>query len=368
MKTKPTQHSVKELREIGIQPDVLLCRSRPPLPDERAPQDRAVHQRAEKAGDLGVGRGHIYKIPMCCTSRASTRSCAASCDLASAAADLSRMGQARRRARASRARGHIAMVGKYVDLQDSYKSLNEALRHAGIHTRTASTSTTSIPRRSRKASGAEGDGRDPRARRLRQARRRRQDRGGAFARENGMPYLGICLGMQVAVIEYARTCCGLEGANSTEFDKQTPHPVIALITEWQDRDGTSSAHEKVRPRRHDAPGRAASASSPARSRTRSTARTSSPSAIAIATRSTTITCRARRRGPGDQREDDGGPAEMIELPQTSVVRRRASSTRNSLSTPRDGHPLFIGFIRAALEQSAQARGSRALKVGGGSEA
>jgi CTP synthase len=138
----------------------------------------------------------------------------------------------------------IAMVGKYVDLSDSYKSLNEALRHAGIHTthrvKIEYVDSETIERDG--TSAARGR-RDPGARRLRQARHRGQDRGDPYAREHGVPYLGICLGMQLATIEFARHVAGSEGANSTEFDPDTPHPVIALITEWQDRDGTHRARD-----------------------------------------------------------------------------------------------------------------------------
>ena len=156
---------------------------------------------------------------------------------------------------------HIAMVGKYVDLTESYKSLSEALIHAGIHTR----GKVAHPLRRLRSGRA-------RRHRLRSqgmdailvpggfGKRGVEGKIAAirYARENGIPYLGICLGMQLAVIEYARHVAGLADANSTEFDPDTPHPVVALITEWQNRDGSiEQRSDELRPGRHDAPGRAA---------------------------------------------------------------------------------------------------------------
>ena len=203
----------------------------------------------------------IYKIPMMLHEQMLDEIVCHKLQILARAADLSAWKQDRRRAWSIREHEvDIAFVGKYVDLQDSYKSLNEALHHAGIHTAAGSTSTTSIPRRSR------------RQRRRQPARRwtrswcraasasaapRARSRAIRYARENGVPYLGICLGMQLATIEFARNVCGLAGANSTEFDPDTPHPVVALITEWLDRTGRiERRNEPVRPRRHDAPGRA----------------------------------------------------------------------------------------------------------------
>jgi CTP synthase len=188
----------------------------------------------------------------------------------------------------------IAFVGKYVDLTESYKSLTEALVHAGIHTAARSTSTTSTPSgRERRHRRAGEDGRHPGPRRLRQARHRRQDRGDPLCAREQVPYLGICLGMQLATIEFARHVAGLEGANSTEFDADTPHPVVALITEWQeDREGASKSATPVPTSAAPcawAP--SAARSSPAPWRARSTAPRST-SGTAIATRSTTPTCRS----------------------------------------------------------------------------
>src|SRR5882672_65665 len=228
IKTKPTQHSVKELREIGIQADALLCRTDRPVPEEER-RKIALFTNVQKEAVISAWDvDSIYKIPMMLHEQ-----------ILAKAADLSAW---RKLVHAQANPEHeldIAFVGKYVDLQDSYKSLNEALTHAGIHTHTKvrihyldseeiekngvgpleKMDAILVPGGFGKR-GTEG--------KIRAIR---------YARENGIPYLGICLGMQLATIEFARNVCGLAGANSTEFDRETPHPVVALITEWMDRTG-----------------------------------------------------------------------------------------------------------------------------------
>ena len=242
IKTKPTQHSVKELRSIGIQPDVLLCRCQDPLPRGAAPQDRAVHQRRGARGDLGGRRRRHLQDPAAAARAGARRhrlrearaSQVPPADLARVAAGGGRQGQSRT------CTVTIAMVGKYVNLKDAYISLTEALMHAGLRTRTRVNiefiEATDIEKHGTDClrgmdailvPGGFGErGIEGKIQAVR------------YARENGVPYLGICLGMQLAVIEYARHVAGLEGAHSTEFNRATPHPVIALITEWQDQKGT----------------------------------------------------------------------------------------------------------------------------------
>ena len=301
MKTKPTQHSVKELREIGIQPDIVLCRADRPLPDgERRKIALFTNVPAEAVISGARRRLASTRSRRCCTPRASTTIVCQKLGIDAAAGRPLDVEQARRRARASASTTvHIAMVGKYVDLTESYKSLSEALIHAGIHTR----SKVQIHYVDSEAIERDGidalQGMDAILVPGGFGKRGVEGKIAAirYARENGIPYLGICLGMQLAVIEYARHMAGLADANSTEFDPDTPHPVVALITEWQNRDGSIERRtDEVRPRRHDAPGRAAVRGRAGLARaSRSTARRRSPSATAIATRSTTITCRGSRR-------------------------------------------------------------------------
>ena len=239
LKTKPTQHSVKELREIGIQPDALLCRSDRPIPEEER-KKIALFTNVQANAVISVWDvDSIYKIPWMLHQQMLDEIVCHKLNI------LARPAELRVWKRLVEALEHpqhevtIAMVGKYVDLTDSYKSLNEALVHAGIHTRSKvniryvdselieregtavlkGVDAVLVPGGFGKR-GVEG-----------------KIKAVQYARENKLPYLGICLGMQLAVIEFARNVVGLAGANSTEFDPDTPHPVIALITEWQDRDG-----------------------------------------------------------------------------------------------------------------------------------
>ncbi|MGH7553923.1 MAG: CTP synthase, partial [Longimicrobiales bacterium] len=239
IKTKPTQHSVKELREIGIQPDVLLCRADREIPlDERrkiALFTNVVVEAVISAMDVDS----IYKIPAMLHSQSLDDIVCRKLNLSPPPANLSSWDKLVYALEHPQRTVSIALVGKYVDLTESYKSLTEALIHAGIHTgarvKIHYLDSESIENNGTGALGAMdailvpgGFGKRGVEGKLRAIR---------CARENGVPYLGICLGMQLAVIEYARAVVGLAGAHSTEFDADTPHPVIALITEWQDRDG-----------------------------------------------------------------------------------------------------------------------------------
>jgi CTP synthase len=239
IKTKPTQHSVKELREIGIQPDVLLCRADRPLPDDERRKIALFTNVLSEAVISAVDVDSIYKIPGMLHAQRLDEIVCRKLNFNPPPADLSSWESLIYKLEHPLREVSIALVGKYVDLTESYKSLSEALIHAGIHTGAkiriqyidsetiekngtgclASMNAILVPGGFGKR-GVEG--------KIRAVR---------YARENKIPYLGICLGMQLAVIEYARNVVGLEDAHSTEFDPQTPHPVIALITEWQDRDG-----------------------------------------------------------------------------------------------------------------------------------
>jgi CTP synthase len=239
-KTKPTQHSVKELRSIGIQPDVLLCRADRPLPDDQRRKIALFTNVDERAVIAAVDADDIYKIPLLLNAEHLDDIICDKLRIEAPPADLSEW-QAVVDAKANPLHHvDIAMVGKYVDLKDSYMSLNEALLHAGLHTRTKVkihfVEAEQIERAGNTACLANMDailvpgGFGDRGIEGKIAAAR-------YAREQGVPYLGICLGLQIAVIEYARNVAGLTGAHSTEFNLQTPHPVIALITEWMDRTG-----------------------------------------------------------------------------------------------------------------------------------
>jgi len=240
IKTKPTQHSVKELRTIGIQPDVLLCRMDRPLPDAERRKISLFTNVPEKSVISAVDVDSIYKIPMELHQQGLDEIVVKQLGLNVKPADLSQWQQVADNINNPEGEVNIAMVGKYMDLTEAYKSLSESLIHAGIHTRTnvkvhyidseiiekdgtaiiAGMDAILVP-------GGFGE---------------RGVEGmiltAQYARENKIPYLGICLGMQVAVIEYARNKSGLAGAYSTEFKAKTEHPVIGLITEWQKEDGS----------------------------------------------------------------------------------------------------------------------------------
>jgi len=239
IKTKPTQHSVKELRSIGIQPDILLCRADRPLPPAERRKVALFTNVEERAVISAVDVDSIYRIPQLLHAQHLDDIVVEKFDLDTPPANLSEWEKVNRDSEMRTGEVIIAMVGKYVDLTESYKSLSEALIHAGIHTRTNVTiryvdSETIESRGTGVLEGADGilvpGGFGERGVEGKIAAVR-------YARENSIPYLGICLGMQVAVIEFARHVAGLEGAHSTEFAMNTRHPVIALITEWSREDG-----------------------------------------------------------------------------------------------------------------------------------
>jgi CTP synthase len=244
LKTKPTQHTVQKMREIGIQPDVLLCRADRPIPDDE--RDKiSLFTNVLPHGVISMWDvDTIYKVPRLLHEQGLDELICMKLQLLTKPADLKRWDMLVDEVAHPKATVKIGMCGKYTDLSDSYKSLNEALRHAGIHnhakvdidyidaeTLTEQTAGQTAAQLAKFDAilvpggfgkrGIEG-----------------KIIAAQYAREHRVPYLGICLGMQVATIDYARHVAGLAGANSTEFEPEAPHPVIALIEEWQDRDGT----------------------------------------------------------------------------------------------------------------------------------
>ena len=236
IKTKPTQHSVKELRGIGIQPDVLLCRCRQPLPHEQRRKIALFTNVEERAVISAIDAEDIYQIPLLLHEQGLDDIVVGKLGLTVPATDLAEWRQVVNAKANPDGAVDIAMVGKYVQIRDSYLSLHEALMHGGLKTRTRVNihyiESTDIEQHGTHAlagmdailvpggfgeRGVEG--------KILAAR---------YAREHGIPYLGICLGMQLAIVEFGRHVLGLTDANSTEFNRATPHPVIALISEWQD--------------------------------------------------------------------------------------------------------------------------------------
>jgi CTP synthase len=239
VKTKPTQHSVKELREIGIQPDVLLCRGDRSLPEGERRKIALFTNVPPEAVISAVDCDSIYKIPAMLHLQLLDEIVCHKLGILARPADLSVWNRLIDALEKPDHEVNIAMVGKYVDLTESYKSLSEALIHAGIHTR----SRVRIHYMDSETVEREGTGclagMDAILVPGGFGKRGVEGKIGAIrhAREQRVPYLGICLGMQLAVIEYARHKAELQGAHSTEFDPQTPYPVVALITEWKTSEG-----------------------------------------------------------------------------------------------------------------------------------
>jgi CTP synthase len=239
LKTKPTQHSVQKLREIGISPDVLLCRADRPIPDEERAKISLFSNVPINAVISVWDADSIYRVPSMLHRQGADEIVCFTLGIVSRPADLSAWDKLIHALEHPEREVRIGMIGKYVELSDSYKSLNEALTHAGLHTRTRVVIEyvdSELIERSGTAALADLD-----AILVPGGFGKRGTEGKIaaiqYAREHDVPYLGICLGMQLATIEFARHVCGLEGANSTEFDPETLHPVVALVTEWMDRTG-----------------------------------------------------------------------------------------------------------------------------------
>ncbi len=238
IKTKPTQHSVKELRSIGIQPDILMCRADRPLPNDERRKIALFTNVEERAVISAVDTDSIYKIPLLLHAQNLDDIVVEKMKLDVQPADLHEWEKVVHDLTHPEAEVTVAMVGKYVNLTESYKSLSESLIHAGIQTRTK-VNIRYIDSELFEQGDVNLDGVDAVLVPGGFGERGVEGKIAAvrYAREHNIPYLGICLGMQVAVIEYARHVAGLAGAHSTEFRPDTPHPVIALITEWQTEDG-----------------------------------------------------------------------------------------------------------------------------------
>ena len=362
IKTKPTQHSVKELRGIGIQPDILLCRCVQSLPDEQRRKIALFTNVEERAVISAVDSDDIYKIPLLLHEQGLDDIVVDKLRLEAPPTDLSDWRAVVAAKQNPEAVVDIGMVGKYVQIRDSYISLNEALMHGGIKSRTKVNihyfESEDIERSGPAAlqnmdailvPGGFGDrGTEGKIQAIR------------FARENGIPYLGICLGMQLAIIEFARHVAGLKGANSTEFDRATIHPVIALITEWQDL----ARGQQVRDEKSDLGGSMRLGAQEAK--------LVPGSLVRSLYGKESIFERHRHRyefnnhyleelsaaGLTFSGFSADGLVEFIELknhPWFVASQFHPEFT----STPRDGHPLFSGFVQAARAYRAALQPGRA---------
>ena len=246
IKTKPTQHSVKEMRSIGIQPDILLCRVREKLPDTARKKIALFTNVHEDAVISGVDVKNIYDIPKLFVEQNMDKLVVSQFQIKTKHPDLTEWEKVSEAYKNPKNELVISMVGKYVELTDSYKSLTEALVHAGLHTRTRINinyidSTEIESQGSSRLDGADailipgGFG---------QRGIEGMIQAVEYARNKNIPYLGICLGLQVAIIEYARNVVGMKNAHSTEFDPDTPWPVIALVTEWMNNHGQVEIRDK----------------------------------------------------------------------------------------------------------------------------
>jgi CTP synthase len=354
LKTKPTQHSVKELREIGIQPDVLLCRADRHIPAEERRKIALFCNVMPEAVIEALDADSIYKIPAMLHDQMLDEIVCHKLGLLAKAADLSVWKRLIDALEHPEHQVDIAFVGKYVDLTESYKSLSESLTHAGIHTRSkvnihyidsetiehdgcgalASMDAILVPGGFGKR-GTEG--------KICAIR---------FAREHKVPYLGICLGMQLAVVEFARDVAGMQGAHSTEFEADTPYPVIGLITEWQDVDG----HVEHRDAQSDLGGTMRLGGQVCKLGEGTLARSIYGKAEIIERHRhryevnnsllsglETAGLKVAGRAPGTDL------CEMVELPRGVHPWFVGCQFHPEFtSNPRDGHPLFKAFVEAAL--------------------
>ncbi len=360
-KTKPTQHSVKELRSIGLQPDVLLCRSDHEV-DLSSRKKIALFTNVEERAVIPLPDvDTIYRIPSLLKAQGLDQFVVERFGLQCHPADLSEWDRVIDGELHPQRTVNIAMVGKYTNLIDAYKSVNEALKHAGIQSHTRVNieyidSESIIDKGTGCLEGKDGilvpGGFGVRGVEGKIAAVK-------FARENRVPYLGICLGLQMAVIEYARDIVGLAGANSTEFDKKSPYPVVALITEWKNADGKTEQRDES----SDLGGSMRLGSQECRLVEGSTAK-------ALYGRDV-IAERHRHRyevnnNYVDQLQQaglrvggwsaDDTLVEMIEIPDHPWF-VACQFHPEFTSTPRDGHPLFSGFIDAAVEHAAAVKDS-----------
>ncbi|WP_417683273.1 CTP synthase [Pseudidiomarina aquimaris] len=360
VKTKPTQHSVKELRSIGIQPDILVCRSDRALPaNERG--KIALFTNVEERAVIGLKDvDSIYKIPAILKSQGLDELVVNRFRLDRPEADLSEWEQVLYQESNPSGEVTVGFVGKYIELPDAYKSVNEALAHAGLKNRL----TVNI--RYIDAQDVETKGvaklADVDAIIVPGGFGERGIQGkimaAQYAREQKIPYLGICLGMQIALIEYARHVAGMEGANSTEFDADAKHPVVGLITEWMDAQG----QKELRDQHSDLGGTMRLGAQPCNLVAGTKARDLYGEDV--------IQERHRHRyevnGTYIEKLEAAGLkisgwshdnrlVEIIEIPEHPWF-VAAQFHPEFTSTPRDGHPLFRGFIEAAGKYQKQRRG------------
>ena len=353
LKTKPTQHSVQKLREIGIFPDALLCRADRRIPDDERAKISLFSNVAEEGVISVWDADTIYKIPQMLHDQGLDRIVCETLGISPKPADLSMWDKLIYALENPKEEVTIGMVGKYVDLTESYKSLTEALRHAGIHTESR-VNIEYVDSEEIEANGTAslekydailvpgGFGKRGVEGKILAAR---------YARENKIPYLGICLGMQVALIEYARNKAGLSKANSTEFDLETEQPVVALINEWQSHDGKVEQRDE---------------NSDLGGTMRLGAQTCAIQANTLAADiyGNVVTERHRHRYEANnhylKRVEDAGLVvsartptedlcEIIELPKdVHPFYLGVQYHPEFKSTPRDGHPLFTAYAKAAI--------------------
>ena len=359
LKTKPTQHSVKELREIGIQPDILICRADRHIPaDEKAKIALFCNVQSEAVIEA-IDADSIYKIPAMLHDQMLDEIVCHKLNILAKAADLSVWKSLVHALEHPECTVNIAFVGKYVDLTESYKSLSEALIHAGIHTK-SKVKIHYLDSEEIEAKGCAAlKGMDAVLVPGGFGRRGTEGKIAAirYAREHKIPYLGICLGMQLAVIEFARHVVGLAGANSTEFDANCPHPLIGLITEWKDSTGKLEKRDEA----SELGGtmRLGAQRCPVRTGT-----------LAEKIYGSDVNERHRHRYEVnnhyvDRLESAGlivsartpseNLCEMIELPTEVHPWFVACQFHPEFtSTPRTGHPLFSSFVRAAIAGKVKA--------------
>jgi CTP synthase len=365
LKTKPTQHSVQKLREIGVYPDVLLCRADRPIPDDERAKISLFSNVPVDSVISVWDADSIYKIPSMLHAQKVDDIVCEKLGLQPRPADLAAWDKLVYALEHPEHEVRIGMIGKYVDLSDSYKSLNEALVHAGIHTRTRVTieyvDAEELERTNRVdlshldailvPGGFGKRGTEGKIKAIQ------------YAREHRVPYLGICLGMQLATIEFARHVCALGDANSTEFEPDTPHPVVALITEWMDRTG----RVERRSAQSDLGGtmRLGSQRCPVE-----------PGTLGAKIYGTEVNERHRHRYEVNNvyvpqleakgyrvcaRTPSENLPEMMELPNHPFffgVQFHPEFT----STPRNGHPLFSAFVEAALAHQRRSNAQPMQKV------
>src|SRR5487761_1259759 len=355
IKTKPTQHSVKELRGIGIQPDVLLCRCKHPLPEEQRRKIALFTNVEERAVISAIDAEDIYQIPILLHEQGLDDIVVDKLRLEVPGTDLAEWRQVVSAKANPDGQVDIAMVGKYVQIRDSYLSLHEALMHGGLKSRTRVNiryiESTDIEQQGTHAlkgmdailvPGGFGErGIEGKIQAVR------------FAREHGVPYLGICLGMQVAIVEFGRHVLGLAGANSTEFNRATPHPVIALISEWQDQARGAQTRDEASGKGGTMRLGAQEVLLGAGTRARETFGKDS-----IYERhrhryefNNNFLDRYRQAGTRFSGFSRDSLVEVIEIPSHPWFVATQFHPEFT-STPRDGHPLFTGFIRAARAQRA----------------